>query len=232
MKTAILAILTLFLAVAIFAAPVLAQVPPAPTNVSATATSNSSMTITWTVIPSSGCSGAVDYYVRAISALGHRVDNFTAINASSQSFAGLVVGSTYAVDVYAYCWGNDEYSSAATTSVTISTSSQPVPTVAPDSLGTVPPKNLSATASGGIVTATWTNAIGQTAPTGYCDVTDYSVKLAASDGSQADYDDYIVAGTWTSIAVATGANYEVRVTAYSAECDDWSAWASYTVYVS
>lgn len=233
MRTKIIASALALLLIGVFAAlPVLAQRPPAPTNLSATATSASSMTITWTVIPTSGCTGDVDYYVRATNSNGHRVDNFTAVDANSQDFAGLQLG-TYSINVWSYCWSDDDYSEEpATTSVTITSSTQQEPTVPDDSLGTANPSNLSATASGGVVTATWTSVAGQTAPSGYCDVTDYTVRLKASDGSDADYDEFITAGTWTSNTVTTSASYEVHVAAYSSECDDWSSWASYSIYVS
>lgn len=200
-------------------------------DLSASADSVSSMTITWTTIPSSGCSGSVDYYARAISG-SHRVDVFTPIGASSYVFTELGAGA-YNVEVYSYCYATDEYSqSPGSASVTISAtaSATPVPT-RDDSLGVAPPTGLSASASSNTIIVTWTSVAGQTAPAGYCDALDYQVDIADDSNSVVASSEYITGGTWTSGTLTAG-TYKASVAAYSSECDDWSTFVDTYVTVS
>ena len=150
-----------------FAFPALAQSVAAPTSLSASATSASSASITWTVVPESGCTGGgIDYYVRAIhDSSGHWVDAFTAIGRPALRASAVSKLAHNNIEAFAYCWGNDSYSSAASTSVTIpSTSSSPAPTVRDNSLGTAQPTNLAASASSGTVTVTWNQHSGPNRP--------------------------------------------------------------------
>lgn len=222
MRSLTVAAFIVIMLAAVLAAPALAQTyPPTPTNVAATTNSASTMTVTWTAIPSSGCSGSVDYFVRAASS-SQRFEIFTAIGATSHVISEVTPG-TFSIEVYSYCYATDEYSqSPGMASVTISASitATPVPTV-DDSLGVAQVAGVSASASGNTIVVNWTNAAGQTAPSGYCDVMDYLVKVDNNTNAEVANSGYIVAGTWTSGSLSAG-TYEVGITAYSSECDEWS----------
>ena len=218
---------------ALFALPVFAQTtPPAPTSPSATATSNQSMNITWTVVPSSSCSGDVDYFVRAWSA-DNSYEAFTAIDANSHAFNNVATGA-YDIEIWTYCYPLYAYSARpAETMVTVSSGQTGTPpAVADNSLGVGQVAISSPSVNGSDqITVTWTSEVGDDkSSTGYCDVTYYYADVTDLSYAYQDSDDMITSGSWTSNALASG-NYIVWVTAYSAECNEWSAWAYASVTV-
>lgn len=218
---------------ALFALPLFAQTtPPAPTSPSATATSNQSMNITWTVVPSSGCSGDVDYLVRAWND-DNSYEVFTVIGADSHAFNNVATG-VYDIEIWAYCWPLAAYSARpAETTVTVSSGQTGTPPAVVDNslgVGQVAISSPSVNASDQI-TVTWTSEAGDDkSSTGYCNVTDYYAEVTDFSYAHQDSDYMITSGSWTSNALASG-DYIVWVIAYSTECDDWSNWAYATVTV-
>ena len=218
---------------ALFALPLFAQAAvPAPTSPSATATSNQSMNITWTVVPSSGCGGDVDYLVRAWND-DNLFEVFTAIGADSHAFNNVATG-VYDIEIWAYCWPRAAYSARpAETTVTVSSGQTGTPPAVVDNslgVGQVAISSPSVNASDQ-VTVTWTSEAGvDKSSTGYCDVTDYYAEVTDFSYAHQDSGGMITSGSWTSNALASG-DYIVWVIAYSAECYDWSGWAYATVTV-
>jgi len=228
-----LAVTVLVLA-ALFALPAFAQTetaPPAPTGVSAEATSTSSATLSWTHI-TSGCLGDVDYGIRIYLPDGNSHVVFTPIAATSYVFNPLSAGY-HSFDIYSFCWSSYLYSTDyGEADVTIPTSHvDNPPTIIDKSLGVKQVEDLAATTSTNTITATWTSEAGNSAPNGYCDVQDYAAAAYDSSGNF-DSETYgITTGTWTSGAL-TNDTYSVMVAGYSAECDAWADWSTVSVTVS
>ena len=225
--------ISIFLFIAAIALPVFAQSPPAPTGLSATATSAQSATISWDAMPADGCSGDVNYYMY-VSINGYYIISvYAGVNATSYDLNSLDAG-TYKIEMYSYCYASSEWSaSVATTSVVIdSNNTGQAPPIADDSLGVVTPSGLSVSENAGVVTVTWDNVIGEVPPQGYCDVSEYYVAITDYSYATQDsgYGGYYFT-SWTSSTLPNG-DYLVMLSAYSDECDNWSTYAYAYISVS